>query len=75
MQNSGRSARGRPAQIYKEREREFLPSLGFLILECHRNLIEDYEADFLAFDVARSEGAIFDVSNFHFYYLSFSFFL
>jgi hypothetical protein len=42
----------------------------FPFLKCDCN-VSDYEADFLAFDVARSEGAIFDVSNSHFLFLSF----
>ena len=65
--------RPRAAGANVKRKREGISSLstGLFILECDRNLIENHEADFLAFDVARSEGAIFDVSNSHFFYLSF----
>ena len=72
MRNSARQGRQRAAQNLK-RKREGISSLstGLFILECDRNLIENHEADFLAIDVAWSEGAIFDVSNSHFLFLSF----
>jgi hypothetical protein len=50
---------------------QFIVLFPFLKCDCN---VSDYEADFLAFDVARSEGAIFDVSNSHFF-ISLSFFL
>ena len=71
MQNSARQGRERAAQTQRKREGCYTLSTGLFILECNRNLLEDYEADFLTIDVARSEGAIFDVSNSHFFYLSF----
>ena len=68
--------RPRAAGKNLKRKREGISSLstGLFILECDCNLLEDYEADFLTIDVARSEGAIFNVSNSHFLF-SLSFFL
>lgn len=66
--------RARGANLKRKREGCYTLSTELFILECNRNLLEDYEADFLASDVARSEGAIFDVSNSHFF-ISLSFFL
>ena len=63
--------RARGANLKRKREGISSLSTGLFILECDCNLLEDYEADFLAIDVARSEGAIFDVSNSHFLFLSF----
>lgn len=63
--------RARGANLKRKREGIFSLSTGLFILECDCNLLEDYEADFLAIDVARSERAIFDVSNSHFLFLSF----
>lgn len=74
MQNSARQGRGRRQNLKRKREGISSLSTGLFILECNRNLLEDYEADFLTIDVARSEGAIFDVSNSHFF-ISLSFFL
>ena len=62
----------RAAAKSKKKERgNFFPLVIIVILECDCNLLEDYEADFLTIDVARSEGAIFNVSNSHFLFLSF----
>ena len=64
----------RAAAKSKKKERgNFFPLVIIVILECDCNLLEDYEADFLTIDVARSEGAIFNVSNSHFF-ISLSFF-
>ena len=71
MQNSACQGRGRRQKSKKKERGNFSLSTGFFILECDCNLLEDYEADFLTIDVARSEGAIFDVSDSHFFYLSF----
>ena len=48
---------------------QFIFLISFL-LKCNCDIL-NYKADFLAIDVARSEGAIFDVSNSHLFYLSF----
>jgi hypothetical protein len=47
---------------------QFIVLFPFLKCDCN---VSDYEADFLASDVARSEGAIFNVGNSHFFNLSF----
>ena len=67
--------RARGANLKRKREGISSLSTGLFILECDRNLIENHEADFLAFDVARSEGAIFNVSNSHFFISLFRSFL
>ena len=67
MRNSARQGRERAAQTQRKREGISSLSTRLFILECDRNLIENHEADFLTIDVARSEGAIFDVSNSHFF--------
>lgn len=71
MQNSACQDRGRRQKSKKKERGNFFPLVIFMILECDCNLLEDYKADFLTIDVARSEGAIFDVSNSHFFILSF----
>jgi hypothetical protein len=43
---------------------QFIVLFPFLKCDCD---VSNYEANFLAIDVARSEGAIFDVSNSHFF--------
>ena len=75
MQNSARQGRGRRQKSKKKERGKFFPLVIIVILECDRNLIENHEADFLAFDVARSEGAIFNVSNSHFFISLFRSFL